>query len=121
MRTTCLALGLGLSLAAELQVTKDFVPEECEQKTAAGHFVHMHYTGTIDASSAAGEGGKKFDSSRDRGDPFTFKLGGGQVIKGWDQGLLDMCVGEKRTLIIPPELGLKPDCWILIAESRLVA
>ena len=105
MRTTCLALGLGLSLAAELQVTKDFVPEECEQKTAAGHFVHMHYTGTIDASSAAGEGGKKFDSSRDRGDPFTFKLGGGQVIKGWDQGLLDMCVGEKRTLIIPPELG----------------
>jgi len=106
MRTTCLVLGLGLALAApEVDIKKDFVPEECAVKTKAGDFLHMHYTGTIDKSSAKGEGGKKFDSSRDRGDPFSFKLGGGQVIKGWDQGLLDMCVGEKRTLVIPPELG----------------
>merc|ERR1719149_608965 len=64
----------------------------------------MHYTGTIDESSETGEKGKQFDSSVGRG-PFDFALGQGQVIKGWDQGLLDMCVGEKRTLTIPPELG----------------
>jgi len=49
--------------------------------------------------------GTKFDSSLDRGTPFTFTLGAGQVIKGWDQGLLGACVGEKRKLLIPPELG----------------
>ena len=68
----------------------------------AGHKVSVHYTGWLDNK---GEKGKKFDSSLDRGDPFSFTLGGGQVIKGWDEGVAGMKVGGKRTLIIPPELG----------------
>lgn len=65
----------------------------------------MHYTGRIDASSSAGDKGSIFDSSLTRGNPFSFGLGQGQVIRGWDEGLLGMCVGEKRTLVIPPDLG----------------
>jgi len=93
--------------AEEVQSTTTFKPEGCEsgRLSKAGDSLSMHYTGTIDKSSKAGEGGKKFDSSLDRGDPFTFTLGTGQVIKGWDEGLLGMCVGEKRTLVIPPALG----------------
>ncbi|CAM9568179.1 unnamed protein product [Phaeothamnion confervicola] len=59
----------------------------------------MHYTGKLYKDC------KKFDSSLDRGDPFSFTLGRGQVIKGWDSGLLGMCVGEKRKLTIPSDLG----------------
>lgn len=49
--------------------------------------------------------GEEFDASYKRGQPFTFQLGGGQVIKGWDQGLLGMCIGEVRKLVVPPSLG----------------
>ena len=64
----------------------------------AGKPVSVHYTGWL-------TDGKKFDSSLDRGQPFTFPLGGGKVIKGWDEGVAGMKVGGKRQLRIPPELG----------------
>jgi len=70
-----------------------------------GRTVSVHYTGWLYSSSAADHHGTKFDSSRDRGTPFSFTLGAGQVIAGWDQGIAGMKVGSQRTLVIPPNLG----------------
>lgn len=64
----------------------------------AGKKVSVHYVGTL-------TNGSKFDSSRDRDEPFDFTLGRGQVIKGWDEGVAGMKVGGKRKLVIPPEMG----------------
>lgn len=64
----------------------------------AGDAVFVHYTGTL-------EDGTKFDSSLDRGQPIGFRLGRGEVIKGWDEGIAGMRIGDKRKLTIPPELG----------------
>ncbi|MEB8432967.1 FKBP-type peptidyl-prolyl cis-trans isomerase [Cocleimonas sp. KMM 6892] len=71
----------------------------------AGQTVSVHYTGWLYEPDASDNHGTKFDSSVDRGQPFQFPLGGGRVIKGWDQGVEGMKVGGKRTLIIPPEMG----------------
>ena len=71
-------------------------------EATSGKRVSVHYTGWLYEN---GQKGKKFDSSLDRGQPFAFPLGGGQVIRGWDEGVAGMKVGGKRTLIIPPELG----------------
>ncbi len=70
-----------------------------------GHEVSVHYTGWLYEEAAPDHKGKKFDSSRDRGQPFNFPLGAGQVIKGWDQGVEGMKLGGQRTLIIPASLG----------------
>lgn len=80
----------------KLDIQDEVVGQGQEAKT--GDEVSVHYTGTL-------MDGKKFDSSRDRGDPFKFKLGQGQVIKGWDQGVVGMKVGGKRKLVIPSALG----------------
>ena len=71
----------------------------------AGKNVTVHYTGWLYDPNKPDKHGKKFDSSKDHGEPFEFKLGGGQVIRGWDQGVAGMKVGGSRTLVIPSELG----------------
>jgi FKBP-type peptidyl-prolyl cis-trans isomerase len=75
----------------------DLAPGEGDA-ARSGQQVTVHYTGWL-------PDGKKFDSSRDRGQAFTFKLGGGQVIRGWDEGVAGMKVGGRRRLEIPPDLG----------------
>lgn len=82
--------------ATELKVIDIVVGTGAE--AVAGKTVSVHYVGTL-------TDGTKFDSSRDRGTPFSFLLGSGQVIKGWDEGVAGMKVGGKRSLVIPPELG----------------
>jgi FKBP-type peptidyl-prolyl cis-trans isomerase FkpA len=74
-------------------------------EAVAGTEVTVHYTGWLYDAGAEGQRGTKFDSSRDRGEPFTFQLGSGQVIRGWDEGFAGMKVGGTRTLIIPPDFG----------------
>lgn len=75
------------------------------REAEAGLNVTVHYTGWLYDPSKEDGKGKKFDSSVDRGDPFNFSLGAGQVIQGWDQGFAGMKIGGKRTLIIPAEMG----------------
>jgi FKBP-type peptidyl-prolyl cis-trans isomerase len=70
-----------------------------------GKTVSVHYTGWLCDPKTADHRGTKFDSSKDHGAPFEFKLGAGQVIRGWDQGVAGMKVGGTRTLVIPSELG----------------
>jgi FKBP-type peptidyl-prolyl cis-trans isomerase len=85
--------------------------EEAKQ----GQLAVVHYTGWL-------TDGTKFDSSRDRGAPFSFPLGGGQVIAGWDQGVAGMKVGGRRKLVIPPDLGYGPNGMppVIPASATLV-
>ena len=102
----------------KIEILKEGTGEEAEN----GKDVTVHYVGTL-------EDGTQFDSSIDRGSPFSFSLGAGQVIKGWDLGVLGMKVGEKRKLIIPSEFaygetgaggGLIPPNATLIFEVELL-
>lgn len=101
----------------QIEITKAV---ECTRKTRNGDDIYVHYRGILQSD------GTKFDSSYDRGPPFEFVLGAGQVIAGWDKGLLDMCIGEGRTLTIPPEMaygnraiGKIPAGSTLIFETEL--
>ena len=75
------------------------------EEATGGHVVKVHYTGWLYDATAPQKKGAKFDSSLDRGTPFTFPLGSGRVIKGWDQGVVGMKIGGQRTLIIPAHLA----------------
>jgi FK506-binding protein 2 len=97
---SCLLLSVGVLAAdppTELEIKKTFVPDNCPSKTQKGDSISVHYTGRLFSN------GNKFDSSLDRGEPFTVTLGVGQVIRGWDEGLVGMCLNEKRTLTIPAD------------------
>jgi FKBP-type peptidyl-prolyl cis-trans isomerase len=83
---------------AELEMTIERIASGSGAKPKTGDLVTVHYTGWLTS-------GKKFDSSVDRGDPFEFTLGKGEVIAGWDQGVAAMCVGDKFRLTIPPHLA----------------
>ncbi|KAG5928906.1 Peptidyl-prolyl cis-trans isomerase [Claviceps africana] len=117
---SALAVAVGVVATEELKIDVTH-SVECDRKTQKGDRVSMHYRGTLQ------ESGKQFDASYDRGQPLTFALGTGQVIRGWDEGLTEMCIGEKRTLTIPPELaygergiGPIPPGSTLVFETELV-
>lgn len=83
----------------ELMVESIHKPAECSRAAARGDMLSMHYKGSLFTTGAV------FDSSYNRGEPFKFQIGVGQVIKGWDDGLIGICPGEKRKLTIPSHLG----------------
>ncbi|KAI3526462.1 hypothetical protein L1887_05716 [Cichorium endivia] len=106
----------------ELQIGVKHRPASCEVQAHKGDKIKVHYRGKLTDGSV-------FDSSFERGTPFEFELGSGQVIKGWDQGLLGMCVGEKRKLKIPAKMGYGergsppkiPGGATLIFDTELIA
>ncbi|KAC9294243.1 hypothetical protein E3N88_46032 [Mikania micrantha] len=106
----------------ELQIGVKHKPASCEVQAHKGDKIKVHYRGKL-------TDGTVFDSSFERGTPFEFELGSGHVIKGWDQGLLGMCVGEKRKLKIPAKMGYGergsppkiPGGATLIFDTELIA
>jgi peptidylprolyl isomerase len=89
-------VGQTMEMPSGLKYVDEVIGTGAEPKT--GEHVTVHYVGTL-------TNGTKFDSSRDRNEPFTFVIGEGEVIKGWDEGVATMHVGGKRKLIVPPQLG----------------
>lgn len=108
MLALALPLTFSLNLKAEtmnhgLTITDTQVGTGLPVKS--GNQVQVHYTGWLYDAAAPNHKGRKFDSSVDRGEPFVFMLGAGQVIRGWDEGVVGMKPGGRRTLVIPPEMG----------------
>ena len=114
VRTTC-ALLVAMAIAAagcgggtESNVT-ELIKTDAKPGTgaeaASGQNVTVHYTGWLYDETKGDKKGTKFDSSRDRNEPFTFRLGAGEVIRGWDEGVAGMKVGGQRVLTIPPQYG----------------
>lgn len=97
------------SAAEEVVITPGLTMKKLQngygRAAVAGDYASVHYTGWLYDETAADGRGKKFDSSVDRGQPFEFPLGAGRVIRGWDEGVVGMLIGEKRELRIAPELG----------------
>ncbi len=94
----------GAAMPPEQLISQD-IESGSGAAVTAGQSAVVHYTGWLWDAAAPENIGRKFDSSRDHGDTFTFRVGGGEVIRGWDQGVEGMKVGGKRRLVIPPELG----------------
>jgi len=106
-----------------MEITKEIIQEShSEQIVKSGDTVSVHYTGTF-------EDGSKFDSSLDRGQPLSFQIGSGMMIKGWEEGLVGVRVGEKVKLVLPPEFaygeqgvpGVIPPNSTLLFEIELLA
>ena len=108
--------------AYSAEVTTEHLKQlTCTRRSQAGDTIEVHYRGTFASD------GKQFDASYDRGTPLSFTVGQGQVIKGWDDGLIGMCIGDQRKLTIPPELGYGdrtmgpiPGGSTLVFETELV-
>jgi FKBP-type peptidyl-prolyl cis-trans isomerase FkpA len=111
--TALLAVGCGGTESGNMaqgqsnitELVKTEVKPGTGAEAAAGQQVTVHYTGWLYDESKGDKKGTKFDSSRDRNEPFAFRLGAGEVITGWDQGVAGMKVGGQRTLTIPPVMG----------------
>jgi len=114
--------------AMPTELKKIEVKQGTGAEAVSGKPVIVHYTGWLYDPSKPEQKGAKFDSSRDRGQPFSFPLGGGRVIKGWDEGVAGMKVGGQRTLIIPPAMaygergagGVIPPNATLIFDVELI-
>lgn len=111
---------MGNSGISELQITDAVAGSGAEAR--AGALVSVHYTGWLYDANAPENRGNKFDSSKDRNEPFQFQLGAGDVIPGWDQGVAGMKVGGTRVLTIPPALAYGPNAvgGVIPANSTLV-
>ena len=104
---------LSVSLAQELGIQHLAGPRNCRNPVQSGETISAHYLGTL-------TDGTKFDSSYDRNEPIKVQIGVGNVIKGWDQGIVGMCIGEKRRLVVPPQLGYGQKVKILMILKSLV-
>jgi FKBP-type peptidyl-prolyl cis-trans isomerase len=93
------------AVAPPSELQKTDIVKGTGEGISQGQVAVVHYTGWLFDGSAPEQKGEKFDSSRDRGEPFKFPIGGGQVIRGWDEGVQGMQPGGQRRLVIPPALG----------------